>query len=72
MSRFLVIALVVAALAASGLVTWIFIPGREPVADSTSAVQPALDQERRAYREKFFGGDADRDIRAGQEMKPRW
>jgi P-type conjugative transfer protein TrbJ len=23
-------------------------------------------------REKFFDGDADRDIRGGQEMKPRW
>ncbi|RWB25075.1 DUF2749 domain-containing protein, partial [Mesorhizobium sp.] len=24
------------------------------------------------HRERFFGGDPDRDVRSGQEIKPRW
>ncbi|MEI4482703.1 MULTISPECIES: entry exclusion protein TrbK [unclassified Phyllobacterium] len=26
----------------------------------------------REYRERFFGGDPDRDVRGGQEMKSGW
>jgi Ti type entry exclusion protein TrbK len=34
--------------------------------------QAAFDADRRAHRKKFFGGDTTRNIRGGQEMKPRW
>lgn len=37
---------------------------------SQAATQSDADKRRRA--EKFFGGDPDRDVRGGQEMKPRW
>lgn len=30
------------------------------------------EDERRERAEKFFGGDTNRDIRSGQEMRPRW
>ena len=30
------------------------------------------DAEKRRRAEQFFGGDRDRDVRGGQEMKPRW
>lgn len=35
----------------------------------TDAISNANDQSR---REKFFGGDPERNVRGGQEMKPRW
>ncbi|MGO6746647.1 DUF2749 domain-containing protein [Rhizobium ruizarguesonis] len=34
--------------------------------------QAASDADHRARRQKFLGGNAKRDIRCGQEMKPRW
>ncbi|WP_064695000.1 entry exclusion protein TrbK [Rhizobium aegyptiacum] len=37
-----------------------------------TSTQPASAVDRLEHREKFFGGDATRDIRGGQEMKPRW
>nr|WP_234886577.1 entry exclusion protein TrbK [Sinorhizobium saheli] len=37
-----------------------------------AVVQPASEAKRKAHREKFFSGDPERDIRGGQEMKPRW
>lgn len=30
------------------------------------------DKARRERAEKFFGGDPDRNVRGGQEMRPRW
>ncbi|WP_292333781.1 entry exclusion protein TrbK [Mesorhizobium sp.] len=33
---------------------------------------PKADTERAKHREEFFGGDPNRDIRSGQELKPRW
>ncbi|WP_200837695.1 entry exclusion protein TrbK [Starkeya nomas] len=33
---------------------------------------PASDTARREHIERFFGGDPNRDVRGGQEMKPRW
>lgn len=37
-----------------------------------TAEEPASDARARAHREKFFSGDPERDVRGGQEMKPRW
>lgn len=30
------------------------------------------DTARRERAEKFFGGDPNRNVRGGQEMRPRW
>lgn len=76
MSPRLVVILVLAGIAAFsvGVVTWNVVqPSPVPVSGSGAAsTQPASDTERRQHREKFFSGDPDRDIRGGQEMKPRW
>ncbi|MBN9135489.1 entry exclusion protein TrbK [Phyllobacterium sp. SL163] len=37
-----------------------------------NVIQPSSDEVQREYRKEFFGGDADRDVRGGQELKPRW
>lgn len=58
----------------AGVVTWLVVQ-RGPVPMSgvgEVSTQPASDVERREHREKFFSGDPDRDVRGGQEMKPRW
>lgn len=67
----IVLAAVVSAAGAS-VITWIvFRP--EPVSGSDAiATGSPSDEDRRRHREEFFGGDANRDIREGQEMKPRW
>ncbi|WP_374940457.1 DUF2749 domain-containing protein [Mesorhizobium sp. INR15] len=45
-----------------------------PTASSPSspATPSAPDAEHGSPVEKFFGGDPDRNVRKGQEMKPRW
>jgi Ti type entry exclusion protein TrbK len=72
--RIIVILAVVAALAVSaGVITRIVQPYTVPMFGAGKAsAEPASDADRREHREKFFGGDATRDIRGGQEMKPRW
>lgn len=76
MSPRLIIILVFAGIAAlsAGAVTWILVqPRPTPVSGpGAAATQPASETERREHREKFFSGDPDRDVRGGQEMKPRW
>lgn len=76
MSPRLIIAGVSAAiiLIGAGIVTWILVePAPTPVSGSgAAATQPASEIERRENREKFFSGDPDRNVRGGQEMKPRW
>ena len=76
MSPRLIIILVLAGLAAvgAGIVTWNVVQSRPVPVSGSSAVStpPASEAERREHREKFFSGDPDRDIRGGQEMKPRW
>jgi Ti type entry exclusion protein TrbK len=70
----LVIILAVVGIIAScvGIARWIVQPGPTPMSGAEEASpEAASDADRRAHREKFFGGDADRNIR-GQEMKPRW
>jgi len=70
-----IIALVaVVSVAGASVITWmVFQP--EVLPDSRSgadAASSSTDEEKRRHREQFLGGDADRDIRGGQEMKPRW
>lgn len=75
MSGRLVIILAVVGIIASGagIARWMVQPGPTPMSGAEEASpEAASDADRRAHREKFFGGDANRDIRGGQEMKPRW
>ncbi len=76
MSPRLVIILVLAGTVAlsAGIATWIMVQPRPVPVSGSSAVStpPASEAERREHREKFFSGDPDRDVRGGQEMKPRW
>lgn len=64
----------VASAAGASTITWIIVqPPATPVSGSgTAAMNPSSDEEQRRHRELFFGGDPNRDIRGGQEMKPRW
>ncbi|MGV2168961.1 MULTISPECIES: entry exclusion protein TrbK [Agrobacterium] len=75
MSPRLIIILVVAViLAAGGTVSWTLIqPQPTSVSGSgAGATGPSSNAQKRQHREQFFGGDTTRDIRGGQEMKPRW
>lgn len=76
MSPRLVVILLLAGIVAfgAGIVTWNVVQSRPaPVSGSgAAATRPASESERREHREKFFSGDPDRDVRGGQEMKPRW
>ncbi|SES46420.1 entry exclusion protein TrbK [Rhizobium sp. NFR03] len=75
MSPRLVIILAVVGIIASGVVVarWAFQPSAAHLSGAGEASpQAASDDDRRAHREKFFGGNAERDIRGGQEMEPRW
>ena len=59
---------------AASFVTGVAVqPEPVPVSGSgTAATNTISDEEKSQHREKFFGGDTTRDIRGGQEMKPRW
>ena len=75
MSPHLVIILAVVGIIASGIgvTMWIVQPPLAPQSGAgETSPQAASDADRRAHREKFFGGDTTHDIRGGQEMKPRW
>lgn len=71
MSRATIIVLVVGVVSLSAAALWVVFPrGVVPVATDPSPA--ADDAQRRQRAENFFGGDPDRDVRCGQEMKPRW
>jgi type IV secretion system protein TrbK len=73
-SRLIVIVVLAAVVSASGVsvITWI-VAQTTPVSGlGTAAMNSSSDEEQRRHREQFFGGDPNRDIRGGQEMKPRW
>lgn len=75
MSPRVIIILVVAGIViAGGAVNWMLIqPQPTAISGSGAAVTgPTSNAEKRQHREQFFGGDTTRDIRGGQEMKPRW
>ncbi|MBY3468988.1 entry exclusion protein TrbK [Rhizobium laguerreae] len=66
MSRPVLIALLLAVAAASSAMTVLII-------NSRNTEIPALTEEQRAVREKFFGSDKELPpIKEGQEMRPRW
>ncbi|MBX4892928.1 MULTISPECIES: entry exclusion protein TrbK [Rhizobium] len=66
MSRPVLIALVLAVAAASSAATVLIV-------NSRNTRIPALTEEQRAVREKFFGSDKELPpIKEGQEMRPRW
>lgn len=70
MSRPVVIAVLAALLVLVGLTTvwFVFVPQPQ----ITPAPAPTASDERRQRAEDFLGGDPDRSVRGGQEMKPRW
>lgn len=60
---------------ACGLVVarWVVQPAPSASPTAGDASGPVTtDADLRKHREQFFGGNAERDIRSGQEMKPRW
>lgn len=69
MSRAVVMALSAGALVVVVLtIAWFVVaPDSEPAASTPSATE-----NRRQKAHDFLGGDPDRDVRGGQEMKPRW
>lgn len=72
--RLIAIIALVAVVSAAGasVITWNVLQP-EPVSGSGEiATGSPADEEQRRHREEFFGGNSDRDIRGGQEMKPRW
>ncbi|WP_287384120.1 entry exclusion protein TrbK [Mesorhizobium sp.] len=70
MSRAVVIAVLAAVIALVGLTAVWFVFAPQP--QITPAPAPAASAERRQRAEDFFGGDPDRSVRGGQEIKPRW
>lgn len=72
--RLIIILVVTVIVSAGGVLSWV-VNQPEPTSMSGSgaaATGPTSDAEKRRHREQFFGGDTTRDIRGGQEMKPRW
>lgn len=75
--RLIIVLALVAIIAVSAGVVIFIIVQTDPTAVSGAQAQdtstkPASDARRHDYREKLFSGDPDRNIRGGQEMKPRW
>ena len=70
---FIILAVVGIVASGVGIARWIVQPPPAALSGTDEASpQATSDADRRAHREKFFGGNAERDIRGGQEMKPRW
>ncbi|MGI8398312.1 entry exclusion protein TrbK (plasmid) [Agrobacterium deltaense] len=66
MNRAVVIAALVLVAAVSSAATVLIVNSKE-------AMKPALTQEQRTVREKFFGSSKELPpIKDGQEMRPRW
>lgn len=71
MSRATIIVLVIGAVSLSAVALWMVIStGVTPAGTAPPAA--ADDAQRRQRADNFLGGDPDRDVRGGQEMKPRW
>ncbi|UOK73894.1 entry exclusion protein TrbK [Ancylobacter polymorphus] len=66
MSRPVVMAALAAVLALVGLTVIWFVVTPRPETRAPSV------QEQRQRAEHFLGGDPNRPVRGGQEMKPRW
>lgn len=74
MSRLVIIALIVLGTGVISIAAWVFLPseGGTQNGAATPAAQPTTGEDVRQRRDDFFGGDPDRDVRSGQEMKPQW
>ncbi|UZX45614.1 entry exclusion protein TrbK (plasmid) [Agrobacterium sp. 13-2099-1-2] len=72
MSPRILIALAVAGLVAiaGGTILWVVV--QPDAAIETPTGTSGSGEARREQRDRFFGGDPDRDVRGGQEMKPQW
>lgn len=72
-SRLVIMVIVGAALSFSAGVAVGMVVQPYPVIEAETATPlPNTASERREHVEKFFGGNPNRDIRGGQEMRPRW
>ncbi|UXU01146.1 entry exclusion protein TrbK [Agrobacterium tumefaciens] len=72
MSPRILIVLAVAGLVAFGAGMIVSVVVQPDAATETPAGTSGSGAAQREHRERFFGGDPDRDVRGGQEMKPRW
>ncbi|RWE05861.1 MAG: entry exclusion protein TrbK [Mesorhizobium sp.] len=72
MSPRIPIALAVAGIVAFGAGMLIWVVLQPDATTETPAAAPVSGAAQQEHRERFFGGDPDRDVRGGQEMKPRW
>ncbi|MFK4259226.1 entry exclusion protein TrbK [Agrobacterium tumefaciens] len=74
MSPRLIVIIALVAVVSATVITWVvFQPEVLPDSGSgATATTSSTDEEKRRHREQFFGGNAGRDVRGGQEMKPRW
>ncbi|MDI6029334.1 entry exclusion protein TrbK [Corticibacterium sp. UT-5YL-CI-8] len=70
MSPRILIVLAVAGALGAGTIVWVTV--RPDATTETPAGTSGFGAAQREHRERFFGGDPDRDVRGGQEMKPRW
>lgn len=69
MSRALAMAMIAGVLAIAALtVFWVVLAPVGTIATST----PPSTEDSRKQAHDFLGGDPDRDVRGGQEMRPRW
>lgn len=71
MSRATIIVLVVGVVSLSGAALWMLLP-RDVASVGTEPPPTSQEEQHRQRAENFLGGDPDRDVRSGQEMKPRW
>ncbi|BCH19500.1 entry exclusion protein TrbK [Mesorhizobium sp. L-2-11] len=72
MSPRILIALAVAGIVAFGAGMLIWVVAQPDATTETPATAASSGAARQEHRERFFGSDPDRDVRGGQEMKPRW
>lgn len=73
MSARLIMVLALAGLIGFGAgATWMKWQSSLAQVSGRGVTQPLTDEAQREHREKFFNGDPERDVRGGQELKPRW
>lgn len=73
MSARLIMALALAGLIGFGAgATWMKWQSSSVQVPGGGVSQPSADEAQREHREKFFNGDPERNVRGGQELKPRW
>jgi Ti type entry exclusion protein TrbK len=73
-SRLFIILVVAAISISTGVVVWMSADRGRSGEEIAAPAMPTPDPnaEGGKHRENFFGGDPNRDVRSGQEMKPRW